>query len=294
MLLPAAVWAALALTFNALVWGTSWWPFRHLEHAGLHPLWATALIYAVPVLALSVWKPSLWQGFVRTPQLLLLCLGSGLTNLSFNWGVTIGDVVRVVLLFYLMPIWSMLLAWWILGERPTRVSLAQLALSVCGVLLVLWPDQMHPKGIELADALGILGGMSFALNNVMLRKLKATPEAERSLAMFVGGTAMAGGAAWLLMALGQISAPPAVQTTWLAWAAGLAVVFLLGNMALQYGAARLPARITALVMLSEIVFASVSSAALGAADITVRVVFGAVLIVSSGVLAVVFHTSETH
>jgi drug/metabolite transporter (DMT)-like permease len=289
---PPAAWAALALTFNALVWGTSWWPFRQLEHAGLHPLWATTLIYVVPVIGLTLWKPSLWQSFGRTPQLLLLCLGSGLTNLSFNWAVTIGDVVRVVLLFYLMPIWSMLLAWWILDERPSRVSLAQLALSVVGVLLVLWPSKGTTSAFGLADALGVLGGMSFALNNVMLRKLKATAEAERSLAMFVGGTVMAGGAAWALMSLGQIGPIPASDINWLGWAAGLAAVFLLGNMALQYGAARLPARITALIMLSEIVFASVSSAALGAAEITTRVVMGALLIIASAVVAVVLHKPE--
>ena len=31
--------------------------------------------------------------------------------MAFNWAVTVGDVVRVVLLFYLMPAWSVLLAW---------------------------------------------------------------------------------------------------------------------------------------------------------------------------------------
>ena len=28
----------LALMFNAMVWGLSWWPFRRLEADGLHPL----------------------------------------------------------------------------------------------------------------------------------------------------------------------------------------------------------------------------------------------------------------
>ena len=35
----------LALLFNAFVWGVSWWPFRFLHQHGLHPLWATALMY---------------------------------------------------------------------------------------------------------------------------------------------------------------------------------------------------------------------------------------------------------
>ena len=39
---PASLGPALALMFNAFVWGVSWWPFRQLEHAGLHPLAAMA------------------------------------------------------------------------------------------------------------------------------------------------------------------------------------------------------------------------------------------------------------
>ena len=41
--------AALALVFNAFVWGTSWWPLRRLQEAGLHPLWATTIIFTVVV-----------------------------------------------------------------------------------------------------------------------------------------------------------------------------------------------------------------------------------------------------
>ena len=47
-----------------------------------------------------------------------------MTNVGFNWAVTMGDVVRVVLLFYLMPLWAVLLAWPLLGERPTPRSAA--------------------------------------------------------------------------------------------------------------------------------------------------------------------------
>ena len=43
----AGVLPALALVFNAFVWGVSWWPFRVLQDHGLHPLWATALVYLV-------------------------------------------------------------------------------------------------------------------------------------------------------------------------------------------------------------------------------------------------------
>ncbi|MEK9804514.1 MAG: EamA family transporter, partial [Curvibacter sp.] len=102
----AAPLAAWALVLNAFVWGVSWYPFRLLEAAGLHPLWATFGIYALAGAVLLAWRPGAWRHFLRHPLLWLLLAAAGLTNVGFNWAVTVGDVVRVVLLFYLMPAWS--------------------------------------------------------------------------------------------------------------------------------------------------------------------------------------------
>ena len=114
---------ALALLVNAFVWGVSWWPFRELHGLGLHPLWATALIYLVSLSLLLALRPQAWRAFAREPLLWLLMAGAGLSNVGFNWGVTVGDVVRVVLLFYLMPAWTVVLAWVMLGERPSRSAI---------------------------------------------------------------------------------------------------------------------------------------------------------------------------
>ena len=59
------------------------------------------------------------------------------------------------------------------------------------------------------------------------------------------------------------SPPPAPAPGWVAGVAAMALLFLAGNLALQYGAARLPANVTSVVMLTEILFASISALALG-------------------------------
>ena len=130
---------------NALVWGVSWWPFRQLQAQGVHPLWATALVYAFATASLLLWRPFAWRGMAAHPGLWLLMLASGLTNVGFNWAVTTGDVLRVVRLFYLMPAWSVVLAWWLLGERPHARALGRLTLAAAGVLLVLkTPESAWP------------------------------------------------------------------------------------------------------------------------------------------------------
>lgn len=285
MIAPApARLAVAALVLNALVWGLSWWPFRQLQSHGLHPLWATAIVYGFAVICVLAVKPMAWTGLLRHPALWLLALASGLTNMGFNWAVTTGDVMRVVLLFYMMPAWSVLLAWAVLGEQPSRSSVARMVLALLGVLLVLkTPDSPWPVPHSAADYLALMGGLCFALTNVLLRHQHALPGESRMLAMFVGGAAIASAVA--VLGSGSIAAVPPLSMAWLPLLGGLAVAFLLGNMALQYGAARLRASTTSLVMLSEIVFASASSIALGAAALGAKEAIGGTLIVLTAMWA---------
>lgn len=280
--------AIAGLLFNAFAWGVSWWPFRELGERALHPLWATAAIYALGVLVISVARPGAWGQLLRAPALWWLLLASGLTNATFNWGVTIGDVVRVVLLFYLMPVWAVLLARLLLGEPLTKGALLRLALALAGAAIVLWPRGGEgfavPVPASLAEWLGLAGGFGFALTNVLLRREAAAPEMARALAMFVGGAVVAGALALALGAGGRIPWPGPAG----GWAAGVALMalwFLASNLTLQYGAARVPANVTAVVMVSEVLFASVSAVLLGASAVTPALAAGACLIVAASLLA---------
>lgn len=276
----------LALVFNALVWGLSWWPFRELAGKGLHALWATALIYGLAVASITLRRPAVWRELLAHPALWWVVLAAGATNAAFNWAVTIGDVVRVVLLFYLMPLWAVLLARLLLHERLAPLALARVALALAGALVILWPDDRGlPLPHTLAEALGLLGGFSFALNNVMLRREAARSGAARALAMFLGGALVAGALAVLLAAQGQIPPLPPPRLDWMAGALLLGIVFMAGNLALQFGASRLPANVTAVVMLAEVLFASASAVALGAGSLDARLLLGGAAIVVAALLA---------
>jgi drug/metabolite transporter (DMT)-like permease len=253
-----AVWPALALVFNALVWGLSWWPFRQMQAEGLHPLWATVFVFALCTVVIGCWRPHAIQEVMRTPAL-----------------------------------WTVLLARWLLREALTIRAALQVGLALTGAVVVLWPQealgpswwQQLPLPTSLAEVLGVLGGLSFALNNVMLRKEAHRSEAARGWAMFFGGVVVAGGLAAVLTVLGTVPKPPGVSSAWLAPALVLSLLFLASNMALQYGAARLPANVTSVVMLSEVVVASASATVLGAGELTPRVWIGGTLIVGAALLA---------
>jgi drug/metabolite transporter (DMT)-like permease len=293
------IWAISALVVNAFVWGVSWWPLRQLQSAGLHPLWSTVIMYCFALVVLLAVKPKAWQGLAQHPQLWLLLLASGLTNVGFNWAVSISDVVRVLILFYLMPAWAVLLAWLLLAERPTRAALLRLCLAFVGVMIVLLPATVFTTSSALtptsavsfdlhfsfADGLSLMGGFCFALTNVMLKKLNNTPSEARMFAMFSGGALLALLVGALGMAQGWINAMPTVSHSWAWLAAGLALAFLVSNSALQYGAARLRSSTTSVVMLTEVAFGSLSSVALGAAVLDTRTLVGGCLIIFASVLA---------
>lgn len=298
--------AVLALALNALVWGLSWWPLHQLHANGLHPLWATAAVFALATLVLCFISPQGWRHFKEHPQLWWLMAASGLTNIGFNWAVTTGDVVRVVLLFYLMPTWALLLAWWMLGERPTRGALMRLSLALLGVVLVLkTPESPWPLPQDLPDVLALLAGFTFALTNIWLLRLQHTPESSRMVAMFGGGALMATVCAAVATFAGVIPEVEVVSlngfddstlqalATWAPYVVGLSFAFLVSNFTLQYGAARLSAHTTAMVMMSEVVFASVSSVALGASTLSWRIGLGGGMIVLAALLASQAHTDKT-
>ena len=284
--------AAAALVVNAVIWGVSWWPFRELQNQGLHPLWATAAIHLVACMGMLLIYPIALKQLLINPQLWWVALAAGLTNVAFNWAVTVGDVVRVVLLFYLMPAWTVLAAWVMLGEQPTRSSMLRLLLAMTGVLLVLkLPNVPWPIPQSTADWLALAGGLCFAVTNVLLRKFNHTPGGARMIAMFLGGAVLAGAAAVLGLALQSIPSPTLAGTA--IWAfLGLSVAFVVGNAAFQYGAARLAPTTTSLVMLTEILFASVSAALLGAADFSPRIFWGGSLIILAALLAALAHHKE--
>ena len=286
-------WPYLALLFNAMVWGLAWWPFQTMRAAGLAAPWATGMIYSVLALGTILCLRGSLAQFLRHPVLWLLALSSGLTNVSFNTAASTGDVVRVILLFYLMPAWTVLLAWRFLGERPTPQSLLRLVLAFSGMALVIVPPgatwRSLTAGLGLPEYLAIFGGLCFAMTNVILRRCFHTPSMARVLAMFLGCMGMGLATATAGYLGGQFPGIPAPATGWIACAVGMAVLVAIGSWALQYGASRIPTSTTSLIMLSEVLFASISAWLLGATELTPRMLLGGALIVGGALLAVLQH-----
>ncbi|MEN3291519.1 MAG: hypothetical protein V7642_772 [Burkholderiales bacterium] len=283
---PVFLLPVVGLIGNAFIWGVMWWPLKQLREYGWHPLWSTTAVFLLATAGLLLFKRNAISDFLTCPTLWIIAAASGVTNGAFSWGMAIGDVVRVILLFYLMPVWAVLFARALLGESITRLAILRIVLALVGAAMVLTPAGGGlPLPSSLADWLGLTGGMAFAVNNVMIRREANRPRDGRAFAMFVGGLFIPALVAAGLSFTDMIHVPSYADGYVLFLLAGLGCAVLIANLALQYGAAKLPANITAVVMLIEVVFAALSAFIINGTVVTAPMIAGGALILTASGLA---------
>ena len=257
--MPSSRWLApLALVVAATTWGLVWYPYRLLEQAGLTGSVASVLTYlvAVPPLLIFALRRRLADPEERG-LLIALALTAGWTNLAYVLAVINGEVVRVMLLFYLAPLWTVPFARLLLNEHAGRIAWLVIVLALAGAWVMLAGEGGFPVPHGVAEWMGLSAGMGFALSNVLTRRLKAAPIALRSLWVFVGvvtvSTLYAGGEGASVGAVGVLGA----SGWWLV--AVIALALLLATFSVQYGLAHTPANRAVVILLAELVVAALSS-----------------------------------
>ena len=248
--------AVLSLFGSALIWGLIWYPYRLLRDAGIHGIVSSSVTCAIAIaLGLLYFRRS-FSRFTPSWALLLLALSSGVCNLGYVLATLTGDVLRVLLLFYLAPLWTVLFAWILLGERLSRFGAYIIALSLAGALIMLWhPHIGLPVPRDSADWLGLGAGISFALFNVLSRQAADVSIEIKSMSAFFGVVVVGGGLVLLGFAPAQI---PSVFSVW-AMLVAIGAVLVGASLIAQYGLARVASNRAIVIMLSEVGFAALAS-----------------------------------
>jgi len=188
----------------------------------------------------------------------LLGLFGGLANLAFTSAMVEGDVVRVMVLFYLLPAWGVLGGWLLLGERVDGVRKLSVVGALSGAFLILGGVRVLAQRPSLSDVLAVVSGMALALNNVLFRKTANVPVPDKVAAMFVGCLVWA----VPLTLLGAQPLPAGVPgPVWLTLAAFGLVWLLVATAGTQWGVAHMEAGRSSVLIIMELVV-TVASAAL--------------------------------
>lgn len=274
--------AVVALLTGAFVWGLIWYPYRVLGELGVAGIVGTMATYATAfLLGLFFFRRAL-RTFVPRWSLFWLALAAGGCNLGYVLGTMQGEVVRVLLLFYLAPLWTVLLSRCLLGERLNRFGVFVVALSLGGAFTILWhPAVGWPLPRDNADWLGLGAGICFALLTVVSRYASDVAIEVKSMVSFSGVLIVGSG---LLLAGISPAVFPVGSSVWLLIGL-IGSILIVVNFVVQFGLGQVAANRAIVIMLTEVGFAALASWLLAGESFGLRESVGGAMIIAASVFS---------
>jgi drug/metabolite transporter (DMT)-like permease len=156
-----------------ILWGSSWplfpvavrevsvWTFRSVSMVAS----AMALFLLARVRGDSLRIPRKHWGTIVAAALSYIVVW----NVSSTFAAVLIPSGQAAILGYTMPIWTALLAWLVLGQRPTARVLLALVIGAAGVLLLVWDGSDAYARAPLGFALGLLAGVGWACGTLILK-----------------------------------------------------------------------------------------------------------------------------
>jgi len=274
---------AFSLLLAATLWGIFWFPLRILAEYGLTGLWSSFFIYLGTTL---VAVKMLWGRLGELTQaplaLFVIALASGWCNTAFILAMLDGNVVRVLLLFYLSPVWTVILGHFFLNEQFHPRSFVVMGLAMMGAVIMLWhADIGLPIPQSEPDWLALSSGMAFAVINVSVRKTQQVSVGVKTSIALLGAVLVS---ALLIM----LTASPLGQPGWMTIVSALVfgmVVMALMTLSVQYGVTHMPVHRSAVILLFEVVVGAISAMILTDEVMTAREWLGGALVMVAAYLS---------
>ena len=183
--------ALLIIFLASSFWGVLWVPMRHIEAMGLSGLWVVVLFHFLPALAMLPLivrtAPSSRRDWGRAAVAGAL-MGAGFA--LYALGLVVASVTKTVILFYMTPIWSTVIAYFVLRERAGWGRWLAIAAALVGCALVTGVNRDELR-FDPADLLGLLSGLFWALGSVMIRRYDGLNFATVSFLQYLFGGIMA-------------------------------------------------------------------------------------------------------
>ncbi len=279
--------AIFGLLFGATVWGVIWYPYRLLELAGMSGVAASFYTYLIAMLIGCLIFYRCWRGLFKQPKSMIwLMLAAGWTNLSYVLAVIDGEVMRVILLFYLSPVWALILAHFWLKEPIGIKEILVIFVSLLGALIMMYDTSILtsvPLPRTYSDWLALSAGIGFALTNVITRKSAHLSIVAKSFAVWVGVVIVSLAGIFVFAENPTLVVPVNTYTVLLSLM--VAVLLFLAALFVQYGVTHVPAARAAVIFLFELVVAAIAAYYLADEAMTLNELIGGVLIVSAAMYA---------
>lgn len=274
--------AVIVLAVSSMGWGLTWLPIKYLNEMGLDSLHLTLIAFASGALLFSPWlfrQYSYWKSSIGL--MLMVALAGGIANAAFQTAIAHGDVIRVMILFYMLPVWSVLGGRIWLKEKIDTVRMVAVVLSLAGAVIILDVKNTSWHGISYIDVLAILSGMGLAATNILFRCTQNIPLLSKVAAMFIGCTVLVGVSLSLstetkMLADVKMAIPLAV----LYGAVWLAAI----SIGTQWAVTQMEAGRSAIIIVMELVVAVVSSALILSAGLGMNEIVGGLMVLGAALI----------
>ena len=165
---------ALALLVLSLTWGYTW----VLAKQGL--VYAPPFAFAAERCVGGALTLILVLKLIGRPLKLVApgpTLAIGLTQVAGfmvfqTWALVEGGPGKTAVLIFTMPIWTLLMAWPLLGERVRGKQWLAAASTLIGLLLIIEPWDMHSS--LFSKFLGLMAALCWATGTILIKRLRST------------------------------------------------------------------------------------------------------------------------
>ncbi len=277
--------AKFAALYSGLIFGLFWFPLRFLEAQGVPGVWPAVLIngttaaFMIPVV---IWR---WKRFVFGGwRFHVAGLLAGTTLVLYAAGLLYTEVVRIIVLYYMLPIWGFLLARIFLGAAITPVRWLAMGLGFVGLYIIFGAEAGLPLPRNAGDWMGLISGFIWAIAATMILADKTSAVIDYALYYLVWGGA---GTIVILLFSGDLATVPdsSIVLDSMVWVVPLALLGLVpAGLATLYAPAFLNPGTVGLLFMTEISVSVGTAAVFAGEPFGRREAIGVILISLAGLI----------
>ena len=166
----------LTVAISCLFWGTYWIPLRFIDRSSNSSVWPIILsfIFLALILIFPLYQTIKDIFFKKNFFFLFACVFCAFAITLYSESLLRGEIAKVVILFYLCPIWGTILARIFLNQRFNFVRISSIMFGLIGLEIIVGFDQGIFIPSTIVEWLAITAGFSWSVGMVFFHLAKST------------------------------------------------------------------------------------------------------------------------
>ena len=172
----------LTVLISCFFWGTYWIPLRYLDNNNNSSVWPIFISFLI--LSAILAKPLIQSIKIilinKNFYFLLGCLFAALAISLYSESLLRGEIAKVVVLFYLCPIWGSILARIFLHKKFTIIRIISIILGFIGLEIIIGIEEGIFFPSTIVEWIAIIAGFTWAMSTTFFHLGNTTRGIEKT------------------------------------------------------------------------------------------------------------------